>query len=248
MLFLHVPPWWSWAPRWPASREDDALCSSDQNSRKRRRLSRQLSQCALLLATHQAVRLWAKSPAFWPLEHTCCVIGRSHRRCGAPARSCSHFVAGRFQDKSNCGRMLPRGERPRWNLVCSPDCAASYAVQGWRSTRRACFPFRCPVKKTLYARVPARLLSVGTGRINFEEARTTTASRLRTITALLSSVGFHGFLLSLYTVRCWDAALMTTPTARRVTGIFLGKTPWRSLRAGLFVNLMRVRVCVWCLM
>ena len=30
----------------------------------------------------------------------------------------------------------------------------------------------------------------------------------------------------------------------RVTRIFVGKTPWRSLRAGLVVHLIRVRVCV----
>ena len=34
----------------------------------------------------------------------------------------------------------------------------------------------------------------------------------------------------------------------RVVVIFLGKTPWRSLRTGLIVNLTRVRVCMWCLM
>ena len=34
----------------------------------------------------------------------------------------------------------------------------------------------------------------------------------------------------------------------RVVVIFLGKTPWRRLRTGLIVNLIRVRVCVWCLM
>ena len=31
----------------------------------------------------------------------------------------------------------------------------------------------------------------------------------------------------------------------RVVVIFLGKTLWRSLRTGLIVNLIRVRVCVW---
>ena len=33
-----------------------------------------------------------------------------------------------------------------------------------------------------------------------------------------------------------------------VVVIFLGKTLWRSLRTGLIVNLICVRVCVWCLM
>ena len=34
----------------------------------------------------------------------------------------------------------------------------------------------------------------------------------------------------------------------RVTRIFLGNTLWMSLRAGLVVSLIPVRVCVWCLM